>query len=158
MFRQLFFSPSEKLLLHQIINLPPMTKPCLVFHIFAERPPIRGKPKHIKIQPIKIQIHFSRETFHSRKTKIQQINLQFCPTSLSGGKKKILVKELQLLSKNLSIWWLFHIHLHNWLPGKKVTRSLADKNIIWSPVETQYFDRKHLNIVCLKKKMAGNFF
>ena len=99
MFRQLFFSPSEKLLLHQIINLPPMTKPCLVFHIFAERPPIRGKPKHIKIQPIKIQIHFSRETFHSRKTKIQQINLQFCPTSLSGGKKKDIGKRITAFVK-----------------------------------------------------------
>ena len=100
MFRQLFFSPSEKLLLHQIINLPPMTKPCLVFHIFAERPPIRGKPKYTQIQQIncKYKYIFPKRDFPFKKNKIQQINLQFSPLHYLEVKNKIFVKELQLLS------------------------------------------------------------
>ena len=101
MFRQLFFSPSEKLLLHQIINLPPMTKPCLVFHIFAERPPIRGKPKYAKIQPIncKYKYIFPERPSIQGKPKYSKLISSFAPLHYLEAKKKDIGKRITAFVK-----------------------------------------------------------
>ena len=129
MLHQLFFSLSEKLLLQQIINLQPMTKPCLVFHIFA-----------------------GYTCCHTNRTKNSRCGTlpHLCSSmaKISHGIQKLtnnhnLFESFDFLLFSLSLYHylLASIHYNAEHLQKKVRRSSMD-NKIW-PMATQYFAHKH---------------